>query len=183
MEPRKYLARCRRIQAAILLALVLSGAVMTTRAAGIAQMMMPPRSQQLMVYSEYTTPDPQVRYRVNGYRVYRSTNNGKNDRLVFRVAKGEELSMASVPSADICWVIGNKGLVVVIVNGKPPQRIQIPTKLDLIGVSAKDAPSATVTLVDRTTFITADGGKTWKPGPIAELPPSKDPRNVHVPRY
>ena len=171
MASRKYPARCKRIQAAILLALVLGGAPMNARAAGIAQMMMPPRSVQLMVYREYSTPDPQVRYRVNGYRVYRSTRNGTIGLLVFHAAKGEELSMASVPSADVCWVIGNKGLVVVIANGKPPQRVRIPTMLDLYSIGSKDALTATVATIDGQVYETVDGGKTWKLGPKADIPP------------
>lgn len=172
MEPRKYPACCKRIQAAILLAFVLGGAAANTRAAGTPQIMMPPRSEMLMVYREYATPDPQVRYRVNGYRIYRSAKNGKDDRLVFRVAKGEELSMASVPSADVCWVVGNKGLVVVIANGKPPQRVRIPTVLDLYSIGSKDALTATVATIDRQVYETVDGGKTWKLGPKADIPPN-----------
>jgi len=171
MDPRKYLSRCIHVQAAILLPLVLSGWAKPTRASWTAQMMMPPRSVQLMVYREYSTPDPQVRYRVNGYRVYRSTKNGPIGRLVFHVAKGEELSMASVPAADVSWVIGNNGLVVVIVNGKPPQRVTIPSKLDLYSIGAKDALTATVATIDRQVYETVDGGKTWKVGPKADLPP------------
>ena len=172
MDPRKYLACSNRIPAAILLALALSGGVKITRAAGTAQVMMPPRSLVLSVYSEYSTPDPQVHYRVNGYRVYRSTNNGTIGRLVFHVAKGEELSMASAPSADVCWVIGNKQLVVVIANGKPPQRVRIPTMLDLYSIGSKDALTATVATTDGQVYETVDGGKTWKPGPKADLPPN-----------
>jgi hypothetical protein len=171
MKLRRYPARTKRFQAAILLTFVLSGGAKTTRAIGTAQMMMPPRSVQLMVYREYSTPDPQVRYRTNGYRVYRSTNNGKNERLVFHVAKGEELSMASVPSADVCWVIGNKGLVVVIVNGKPPQRVVIPTQLDLHSIASKNALTATVATIGGDVYETFDGGKTWKVGPKADIPP------------
>jgi hypothetical protein len=171
MEPRKYLSRSNRILAAILLALALSGGAKITRAAGTAQMMMPPRSLELMVYREYSTSDPQVSYRVNGYRVYRSTKSGSIGRLVFHVAKGEELSMASVPSADVCWVIGNKGLVVVIVNGKPAQRVPIPTMLDLHSIGSKNALTATVATTDGQVYETVDGGKTWKPGSKADTPP------------
>jgi hypothetical protein len=182
MDPRKFLSRSIRVQAAILLMLALSGGAKITRAAGTAQMMMPPRSVQLMVYREYSTADPQVRYRVNGYRVYRSTNNGKNDRLVFHVAKGEELSMASVPTADVCWVIGNNGLVVVIVNGKPPQRVRTPTMLDLHSIRAKDALIATVATIGGLVYETVDGGKTWKVGPKADLPLPPYSQPAHV-RY
>jgi hypothetical protein len=172
MEPRKHLGRRKRILTALLLALVLSGAAITTRAAGIAQMMLRPWSQQLATYREYSTPDPQVRCRANGYRVYRSTNKWKNERLVFRVAKGEELSMASVPSADVCWVIGNRGLGVVIVNGKPPRRTLLPTKLDLYSIWTRDTLTATVAAIGGQVYETVDGGKTWKLGPKVDAPPN-----------
>lgn len=172
MKPRFYLARRTRIQSVLPLALVLCGVGKATRAAWTAQIMMPPRSEQLAMYREYSSSDPQVRYRANGYRVYRSTDNWKNERLVFRVAKGEELSMASVPSADVCWVIGNKGLVVVIVNGKPPRRIQLPTKLDLYSIWTKAALTATVAAIGGQVYETADGGKTWKLGPKEDAAPN-----------
>jgi hypothetical protein len=68
----------------------------------------------------------------------------------------------SAPTGNICWVVGRGGTILLTKNGKNWKKISPPEKIDLVGVTAPDAESATVTAIDGRKFSTADAGKTWE---------------------
>lgn len=68
----------------------------------------------------------------------------------------------SAPSGKICWLVGRDGTILLTKNGKSWRKISSPIGIDLIGVTAQDARSATVTAIDGRKFTTEDGGKNWE---------------------
>jgi photosystem II stability/assembly factor-like uncharacterized protein len=50
--------------------------------------------------------------------------------------------------------------------------------LDLYSIGSKDALTATVATIDRQVYETVDGGKTWKLGPKADIPPNPHPNST-----
>jgi hypothetical protein len=72
-----------------------------------------------------------------------------------------QITAASAPSTDICWIVGRAGTVLRSTDHQTWQRVNIPQTVDLAGVTATDARSATVMTADGRTFSTSDGGMTW----------------------
>ena len=72
-----------------------------------------------------------------------------------------QIAVASAPSADVCWMVGRGGTVLRSTDHETWQRVNIPQPLDLAGISATDARTATVTAADGRTFSTSDGGMNW----------------------
>ena len=75
---------------------------------------------------------------------------------------GGQITAGSAPSADVCWIVGRAGTVLRSTDRQTWQRVTFPQPVDLSGVTATDARTATVVTGDGRTFSTADGGMTWK---------------------
>jgi photosystem II stability/assembly factor-like uncharacterized protein len=58
-------------------------------------------------------------------------------------------------------MVGRGGTVLRSTDHETWQRVNIPQPLDLAGISATDARTATVTAADGRTFSTSDGGMNW----------------------
>jgi hypothetical protein len=67
----------------------------------------------------------------------------------------------SAPASDVCWIVGQSGLVLVFRPGW--STATPPATVDLIAVSALGGSRATVTASDGRRFTTTDGGLTWRP--------------------
>jgi hypothetical protein len=103
-----------------------------------------------------------VRWRiVAAGRVDRSIDGGTTWE---RQATGVPVMLTSgaAPSPTVCWLVGPGGAVVQSIDGRTWQRVAFPATIDLASVRATDAVSATVTAVDGRTFVTGDGGKSWR---------------------
>jgi hypothetical protein len=74
---------------------------------------------------------------------------------------GGQITAGSAPSADVCWIVGRAGTVLRSTDHQTWQRVNIPQAVDLAGVTATDARTATVVAADGRTFSTSDGGVTW----------------------
>jgi Putative zinc-finger len=72
-----------------------------------------------------------------------------------------QITAGSAPSADVCWIVGRAGSVLRSTDRQTWQRMTFPQAVDLSGVTATDARTATVVAADGRTFSTADGGVTW----------------------
>lgn len=72
-----------------------------------------------------------------------------------------QITAASAPSADVCWVVGRGGVVLRSTDHETWQRVNIPQAPDLSAISATNARTATVTAADGRTFSTVDGGMSW----------------------
>jgi hypothetical protein len=115
-----------------------------------------------LVISPSSNPD--VRVRVVDAGIERTQDGGgtwtlERSRPVHTVLTGV------CPSAEICWLGGNAGLVL---RREPSGRWLDVSLGDAAAVSrldAADADRATATLADGRRFSTADGGRSWRPLP------------------
>ena len=107
------------------------------------------------------SPDANVRWRLAGRDVERSTDGGRTWQLQ-PTGSEVELLAGAAPAPTVCWIVGRRGLVLRSTDGATWQRLPFPeATLDLAAVSARDARDATVTGVDGRRYGTTDAGKTW----------------------
>ena len=126
---------------------------------------------------EVVTPDPAIRWRALAAGIERSTDGGRTwQRAVVDVAlarrdaraadpastAGSVITGGSAPSSDVCWLVGNAGVVLLTTDALAFRRLPFPEQVDLILVTAKDARVAAVTTVDGRVFETVDAGLTWR---------------------
>ena len=103
-----------------------------------------------------------VRWRVaDGRTVQRSLDAGANFSTQYTAENGVLLTAGAAPSANVCWLVGRAGAVVLSTDGRVWRRLTFPEQVDLTAVTATDARIATVTTADGRRFGTADGGGTW----------------------
>ena len=106
-------------------------------------------------------PDSRVQWRVSGAVVQRSTDDGQSWQSQ-TIGTAAELLAGSATSDRICWIVGRAGTVLLTVDGERWQRLAFPdAAIDLIGVLARDADTATVTTATGRTYHTTDRGRTW----------------------
>jgi hypothetical protein len=74
------------------------------------------------------------------------------------------------PSPNVVWFAGARGSVVVTMDGTSWQWRPLPEPVDVTGIAAVDAQTATVTSRDGRRFVTHDGGLTWVPAAVQENP-------------
>jgi hypothetical protein len=72
-----------------------------------------------------------------------------------------QLVAGSSPSANVCWIVGRLGVVLLTTDARTWRGISFPVMTDLSAVIAVDARTATVTAADGRVFATTDGGSTW----------------------
>jgi hypothetical protein len=93
--------------------------------------------------------------------VERSTDGGRSWRTQ-PTGSSVELLAGSSPSATVCWIVGRAGTVLLSTDGEAWRRLDFrDATLDLVGVTARDAVTATVTAANGRTYRTADAGRTW----------------------
>lgn len=105
--------------------------------------------------------DPNVRWRVAGASVQRSTDGGRT-WTPQSTGTTDQLLAGSSPAPDVCWIVGRNGLVLLTTDGRTWRRLDAPeTTIDLVGVTAVDAAIATVSTADGRTYRTSNAGRTW----------------------
>jgi photosystem II stability/assembly factor-like uncharacterized protein len=104
------------------------------------------------------------RWRITGGRaIERSTDGGVTWQQQFSDATFS-LTAGSAPSALVCWVVGQDGVVLLSTDGRTWRRVGFPTMPALVSVRAADERTATVTDVNGRTYVTTDGGVRWTQG-------------------
>ncbi len=107
-------------------------------------------------------PDGVVQWKLGAEgRVWRSEDGGVRWREQ-RTGVGAVLTAGSAMSADVCWIVGEGGTVLLTVDGAFWQQRPFPFLADLVDVRAASARSAVVTARDGRRFETRDGGLTWR---------------------
>jgi hypothetical protein len=115
------------------------------------------------------SPDPNVRWRISGSSIARSTDAGLTWNLQ-STGTQVPLSSGAAPAPEVCWIVGRAGTVLLTTNGETWRRLDfVDPKADLLAVTARDALTATVTTADGRAYRTGDGGKTWT---LQENPPA-----------
>jgi hypothetical protein len=132
----------------------------TSAAANVAVM-----SQAVTVQSSapvIQTPDAGVQYRIPGAGVVERSSDGGATWQGQSVKSKAQILAGAAPSENVCWLVGRGGVILMTTDGKKWKRIPSPEVVDLVGVMAVDAASATVTAADGRKFLTEDGGRTWQ---------------------
>jgi hypothetical protein len=105
----------------------------------------------------------------NGGIIERSSDAGRT--WVSQVSPSQEDWLAGTAvSETVCWLVGRTGAIARTTDGEHWERIAPPAQAaatdaklpDWIGITTRDAQSATIVANDGRKFATADGGKTWK---------------------
>ena len=94
-----------------------------------------------------------IQYSIDGGMSWRSSSTGTSVAL----------HAGSAPSGTVCWLVGQRGTVLLTTDGRNWQVRPFPEQIDLTEVHATDAQNATVTTVSRRRFATTDGGVSWSP--------------------
>jgi Putative zinc-finger len=114
------------------------------------------------VPTEVVSPNQNVRWRIPVVGVVeRSTDGGTNWQRQ-SIGVPVMLTAGAAPSPAICWLVGPGGVILLSTDGRTWRRIPFPEAIDLASVRASDEMNATVTAADGRTFITTDGGSTWR---------------------
>jgi photosystem II stability/assembly factor-like uncharacterized protein len=116
------------------------------------------------------SPDPAVRWRFGGTGTVQRSSDGGVSWTTQRTGTTVPVSAGSSPSPLVCWLVGRAGTVLLSTNGVTWRLRSFPEGLDLVGVHATDAKTATVTTSDGRQYSTADGGMTWSR--LQEPPPA-----------
>jgi hypothetical protein len=112
--------------------------------------------------AEIVSPNANVRWRIlTGGSVARSTDGGTIWETQ-STGVPATLTAGTAPSPTTCWLVGPGGIVVLSTDGRTWQRVPFPEAIDLTSIRAADGANATVTAADGRTFVTTDGGKTWR---------------------
>jgi hypothetical protein len=110
------------------------------------------------------SPDPLVRWRVGGPGMLQRSIDGGTTWQALPIDPAVQIRAGAAPSPDVCWFVGPAGTVLVTTGGRP-ERVPFPASIDLAGVVATDARTASVVAADGRTFRTTDGGASWSPRP------------------
>jgi photosystem II stability/assembly factor-like uncharacterized protein len=73
-----------------------------------------------------------------------------------------DLVAGAAPSSSVCWVVGSGGTILRTTDGEHWAAVASPTTENLVTVSSSSAGDATVTTASSKSFVTSDGGATWR---------------------
>jgi hypothetical protein len=115
------------------------------------------------------SPDPNSRWRIANRRIQHSTDAGRTWTTQRPEAEGDLLAGAA-PAADVCWIVGRTGIVLLTTDGVTWRSVGFPDPAaTLVRVVAASSLGAAVSTSDGRTYRTTDGGQTWtlqeNPGP------------------
>jgi hypothetical protein len=111
------------------------------------------------------TPDAKVLWRIaSGGFVEQSKDGGATWQGQLPNSNAH-LVAGSAPGPNICWLVGDDGIILLTQDASNWQIIRPPLRADFTAITAQDASSATVTAADGRKFTTTDRGKTWTPVP------------------
>ena len=110
------------------------------------------------------TPDAAIQWRIAGAAVERTTNAGETWTRI-QTGHPEAIVAGSAPGAEVCWLVGRSGTVLVTSDARTWRRTSAPSTADIVSVSAADELNAVVRTADGQAFRTGDGGATWEEAP------------------
>jgi hypothetical protein len=109
------------------------------------------------------TPDTRIFWRIaSGGFIERSEDGGATWNGT-QPDPNAHFVAGSAPSAKVCWLVGDNGVILLTQDASNWQVILPPVRADFVAVSARNASSAAVTSADGRKFETTNRGKTWKP--------------------
>ena len=108
------------------------------------------------------TPDGAERWRLGGNGMIQHLGS-EGEWTLQESGVTADLTAGAAPSLNVCWAVGEGGIVLRTTDGAHWQKLTSPTSANLAAVSAQDAASAIVTTAAGERFATNDGGRTWRP--------------------
>jgi hypothetical protein len=106
--------------------------------------------------------DGKARWRIHGgYVVQRSQDEGKTWADA-HAAPTMRLAAGSSPAPDVCWIVGDRGTVLVTTDGRTWSTVPFPEPLSLVAIIATSADAATVSAAGGRSFTTIDRGANWR---------------------
>lgn len=120
-----------------------------------------------------TSAGPEVRIAAPGGKfLWRVAGTGWLERSqdagstwVAKFVPEHPLTAGVCPAEKVCWMVGRSGTVLRTTDGERWERLGFPVDVDLVGVEGHSAAEAVVITGSGTRYLTADGGRTWKPVP------------------
>jgi hypothetical protein len=114
------------------------------------------------VTPDILSPDPAVRWRILGSALQHSSNGGSTWESV-PLGFPVDLTAGAAPAANVCWLVGRNGVVLLTIDGRTWRRVAFPEITDLSAIRTVDAGGrvASVSTADGRTFVTTDAGATW----------------------
>jgi hypothetical protein len=110
---------------------------------------------------EVSSPDSSIRWRVRPGVAERSRDAGATWEAI-PLPVQLPLTTGQCVTADVCWLAGAAGTVLRTTDGRTWLAVASPSAVDITSLSASGPLHATVTAADGRTFVTTDGGKTWR---------------------
>jgi Putative zinc-finger len=112
---------------------------------------------------EVSAPDGQHRWRLlGGTAVQHSATAGREwSAAAIPEGAGAAVLAGHAPGGRTCWLVGQRGTVLVTIDGTTFRAVMGPAATDIRTVRAEDARRATVVTSDGRTFTTTDGGARW----------------------
>lgn len=100
-------------------------------------------------------------WRVVGSTIETTTDGGATWRRQATPVSVKLLAGTS-PAANVCWLVGHSGTVLLTVDGETWSRLPFPHENeDLVSVSSTSRDAASVTSAGGRTYRTVDAGRTW----------------------
>jgi len=121
----------------------------------------PAAAPAAVTLGQVVSPDSRFRWRYSAAGLDRTTDGGATWEQVSE-AIGRFVTAGTAPSATVCWLVARGGGVFVTDDGRNFFRARFPEIINLVGITATSRAAAVVTADDGRTFVTSDGGVTWR---------------------
>jgi hypothetical protein len=109
------------------------------------------------------TPDPKILWRIaSGGFIERSEDAGATWNGTLPRSNAHFVA-GSAPSAKVCWLVGDDGIILLTRDAVNWQTIPPPVREDFVAVSARNGSSAMVTTAAGDKFATINQGESWTP--------------------
>lgn len=106
--------------------------------------------------------NPGSRWRIVPGGAVQHTADGGSTWETQQTGSTVTLAAGSSPSPSVCWLVGPVATVLLSTDARTWRRIALPEQADLVGVSATDDRTATVSFADGRTLTTTDAGVSWQ---------------------
>jgi Putative zinc-finger len=119
--------------------------------------------EQLSASFIVRTPDKSVLWRIGSSGFVERSGDGGLTWNGTLPKQNAHYAAGSAPSAKVCWLVANDGIILLTQDAANWQTIPPPIQTNFVAVVARDAWTATVTTADGRKFTTTNQGERWTP--------------------